>query len=86
VVYGGGKFLAINRQNAACSTDGISWTGISLPSSEDWSSVAYGDGRFVVVSGGRDKFTYSIDGGVTWKSESLPRGAVWTSIAFYRCE
>ena len=36
---------------AATSSDGITWTNQSLPSSQIWSSVAYGNGTYVAVTG-----------------------------------
>src|SRR6056300_1721116 len=35
---------------AASSTDGITWTAGTLPSSTNWRSVAYGNGTFAAVA------------------------------------
>ena len=43
---------------AAYSTDGITWTAATLPSSGSWSSVTYGNGRFVAVASNTDKAAY----------------------------
>jgi hypothetical protein len=71
VVYGGGKYVAVNSSNsgfdAMYSTDGINWTGVNASVGGDtWTDVTYGNGRFVAV--GQDTFygaMYSTDG-ITW--------------------
>jgi len=47
----------------AYSTDGNNWTAKSMPYVADWSSVCYGDGKFVAV--GENVCAYSTDG-ITW--------------------
>ena len=60
----GGLGTAVNT--AYTSTDGVTWTARTLPSSARWSRVAYGAGRFVLTNalGSTDVLT-SRDG-VTW--------------------
>jgi hypothetical protein len=36
---------------AVYSTDGISWTAATLPSSVNWTSIAVGSGKFVAIAG-----------------------------------
>lgn len=57
VCFGGGQYIAVgsntgtNGKAAAISTDGVSWTVYSsgLIDPGQWCSIAYGNGRFVVV-------------------------------------
>ena len=41
--------VAFNGNIAAYSTDVFNWTQATLPASEDWSSVCYGNGKFVAI-------------------------------------
>lgn len=72
VAYGGGRFVTVgfNSSTAAYSTDGVSWTQASLPQFSSWSSVAYGDNKFVATSFS-PVAAYSTDG-ITWTQSSLP--------------
>jgi hypothetical protein len=59
-------------------------SGGSLPSSGNWSNIAYGDGKFVVVAGRSsrsDKAAYSTDG-INWTASTLPSLANWQSITY----
>ena len=77
LAYGSGTnemiFVAISQQGEfATSTDGASWTVGTLPTPGagifEPSDIAYGNGRFVVVTGG--KTAYSLDG-TNWKLSNL---------------
>jgi hypothetical protein len=56
VTYGNGLFVAISddgtllENQIMTSPDGINWTAYDATSISAWESVAYGNGRFVVVS------------------------------------
>lgn len=39
-----------NSNEAVCSNDGINWASTMLPSSQNWQSVCYGNGKFVAVA------------------------------------
>ncbi len=67
---------------AATSSDGITWTNQSLPSSQIWSSVAYGNGTYVAVTGFKIPMATTSPGGITWTSRTLPSSQNWTSIAY----
>ena len=87
VTYGGDIFVAVGGTNqAATSTDGITWTARTLPTtSNSWTSVAYGNGVFVVGSyGGAGLSAYSTNG-ITWTSNTMPVPHVASEwrIAFY---
>ncbi len=53
---------------AAYSTNGgVTWTSSTLPSTSDWGSIAFGNGRFIAtqVSSGSSNIAYSTNG-TTW--------------------
>jgi hypothetical protein len=63
VAYGDGKFVAVgDKDKIAYSSDGVSWTAVSIATSV-MRGVAYGDGKFVAVGDGSK--AYSTDG-TTW--------------------
>ena len=66
---------------AASSTDGITWTVRTLPSSQYWNSVAYGNGMFVTTAVGSNASAYSSDG-ITWTALALPASEEWWGIAY----
>lgn len=57
------------------------WIEGSLPSSAYWSSICYGDDKFVAVASGSNKFAYSADG-ITWTEGTLPSSDQWSSICY----
>ena len=48
----------------------------------EWSTIAYGNGKFITVPNGNAIAGISEDGGQTWTPLSLPISVVWGSIAF----
>lgn len=69
VTYANGRFVgAVNIQGVASSPDGITWTTQIVGSaSYAWTSVAYGDGKFVIVGPG---IIASSDDFTTWTINS----------------
>ena len=57
------------------------WTQATLPASEDWPSVCYGNGKFVAVASYSNIAAYSTDG-VTWTQATLPANADWRSVCY----
>lgn len=80
--YGNGVFVAMNYNSAtiATSTDGITWTQRSLPITNNWNDIIYGN-KFAIVAGQTDKIAYSTNG-TSWTTASLPESAGWKSIAY----
>ena len=76
-------FVAITSSTmAASSTDGITWTERTLPSSVvSWWSVTYGGGLFVAV-GLSSTIAASSTDGITWTQRTMPSSASWTSVAY----
>ena len=60
---------------AAHSADGVTWTTIALPSTADWSDIAFGNGLYVAVSSSGSNAAYTRDL-ITWNESLLPIGAV----------
>jgi hypothetical protein len=76
-------FVAVssNSSTAASSTDGITWTERTLPSSGNWFSVTYGNNTFVAVVYYSTSAASSTDG-ITWTARTLPSSARWSSVTF----
>lgn len=62
-------------RTAAYTTDAVTWTSSTLPSTTDWSAVEFGTGLYVAVSSSGAKAAYSRDA-ITWSESLLPIGAV----------
>jgi hypothetical protein len=86
VAYADGKFVAIKGQSGnytdiAYSTDGITWTVVTMPVSAQWRSVSYGNGVFVVISYSSNIAAYSTDG-IIWTQTTMPVESTWCSVAY----
>jgi hypothetical protein len=86
VKYVGGTFIAFaTGGQAARSTDGISWSSMTMSATAEWRDVAYGVvsgvGTWVAVAAGGFRAAISTDG-TTWAAFNLPEGAEWNSVAF----
>lgn len=82
--YGGGKFVILcgsSKSEGLYSTNGINWTATTLPTTAYWSSVTYGNGKFVAVAQGSNKGLYSTDG-INWTATTLPSSGYWRSVAY----
>ena len=69
------------------STDsGNSWGTTTLPTSENWSTCAYGDGVFVALAGNvttaSNQAVYSTDNGNSWTATTLPASSAWSSVTW----
>jgi len=78
-----GIFVAVISGLAlgASSTDGITWTGFSLPSSAQWQSVTVNPttGVFVAVAYGSTAAASSTDG-INWTPRTLSSSEQWLSV------
>jgi hypothetical protein len=61
-------------------SDGSTWTVRALPSSSTWTSVAYGNGRFVAV--GYHSVAATSPDGINWTATSLPGDRYWSSVTY----
>ena len=67
------------------STDyGANWTAGTTPTSQAWSSIAFGADRFVAVATDSDAPVVSVDGGVNWANGGDLATSVtgWTDIVY----
>ena len=82
--YGNGIFVAVANGSAATaySNDyGQTWLAGSGLSSSSWKAIAYGVGKFVIISDG-DTYAHSING-ATWTEGSITAAnETWNDIAF----
>jgi hypothetical protein len=93
IAFGGTTYVIIATGNnaTAYSTNAQTWsTGGTLPASTTWTSLAYGNGRFVAMAA-TGRIAYSLDFGVTWLQPSTTTGATtsvlsssytWTKIRY----
>lgn len=90
------KFLNIPNGIKLTSNDGSksgiykesyddTWIPVVLPEETYWSSICYGNGMFVAVSGGSEGKSniaaYSEDG-IAWIKVTLPSSAYWRSVCY----
>jgi hypothetical protein len=84
--YGGGYFLGLGTSNVlARSADGTTWSSTTGPASATWTSIAYGNGYWVLIASGTGTSYYSnsVTGVVgDWKTATLPSSATWTDCAY----
>ena len=63
-------------------TGAPAWTAFTMPSSSDWYSVTYGNGKFVVVATSTSSAAaYSTDG-INWTAATLPYALSWESVTY----
>ena len=89
VANGNGKFVAVPNQNATISysTDGEIWNPKTLPSAAPWTSIAYGNKYWVIISSGPSdgagsKVLYSNSNLETWKTSYLPVNGNWSKVIY----
>jgi hypothetical protein len=93
VAFGSGTFIAIaiERNEAAKSSNGISWVEITMPNAGDstfsqWSSITYGAGKFVAVSKSENSVAISIDLGSSWTTSTITiadnKQLDWQTVSF----
>lgn len=94
IAYGNGKFVAVRMFNTlgvstATPTNifsyvngsSPSWSQGTMPSSQFWSSVTYGNGKFVAVSFDSSVAAYSNDG-INWTETTLPSVQGWGNLVY----
>ena len=52
-----------------------------MPSSSDWLSVTYGNGKFVAIANNSNQSAYSEDG-INWTSSTMPSSRLWESVIY----
>ena len=93
IAFGGTTYVIVSTGNniTAYSTNAQTWTtGGTLPASTTWTSLAYGNGRFVAMAV-TGRIAYSLDFGVTWIQPPTATGTTnsvlsssytWTKIRY----
>ena len=74
--------IASGTSQAASSPDGTTWTSRTMSASANWTSVAYGNSRFVAVASGGTATSYSDDGQSWVAGGALPSSTTWSSVTF----
>jgi hypothetical protein len=82
VTYGDGKYVAVAfySDKGAYSTDGITWTEMSMPAVGSW-IVTYGNGKYVAVASGNTNGAYSTDG-INWTEMNMPASRSWNGLTY----
>lgn len=82
VTYGDGKYVAVafNSDKGAYSTDGITWTEMSMPAVGSW-IVTYGNGKYVAVASGNTNGAYSTNG-INWTEMNMPASRSWNGLTY----
>jgi hypothetical protein len=84
---GTSQFVAVGLNTAIAavsSNQGAGWTQYAMPSQQNWSSITYGSGVYVAVSGLTTVSTvgaYSTTGS-NWTQVTLPTSAAWSSVTY----
>jgi len=85
ISYTSAKYVAVNafpaNDKGAYSTNGTTWTVITMPSVANRTALAYGAGKFVAPNYGSNVVDYSEDG-ITWSSSTMPATKDWKSVVF----
>ena len=84
MIYTNNLYIAVSDNKIMYSEDSFNWSIASFQSSSYlWKNIAYGNGKFVIVSDSYDKVAISIDG-ITWIESDIPftTSSANTSIVF----
>ena len=83
VAFGGGMFVAVGTVGQlSISSDGVTWKNEFMRPHDQFTSVAYGNGRFVVVDGVHGDTLTSFDG-VRWAFYLTPNaGSRWSAVTY----
>jgi hypothetical protein len=88
IAYGNNYFVAIptNGSVGSVSSDGLTWTPITLPSSvSTWGDITFGNFYWVAIgttSGGNSVVAYSNSSGLGWRTTALPSTSSWSKIVY----
>jgi hypothetical protein len=84
MAYGAGiyvSFASTSSNQVQYSYNGIIWATATLPATQIWTKVAYGNGMFIAISQGSTTGAYSLNGS-TWYSSTLPGANQWIDLQF----
>jgi hypothetical protein len=83
ITYGNGKFVAVSNNNtsAAYSSNGTSWTVVSIPGSPtNWQDVVWNGTKFIAIPVSGTSYASSTDG-ITWTVSTGFVSATWSAVA-----
>lgn len=87
VFYAGSLYVVlipgVSTTSAFTSSDGVTWTARTMPSSGAWQHVVHNGTNFAAVKSGAagTAGAYSSNGGVTWTANTMPSGN-WSDLAW----
>jgi hypothetical protein len=87
IIYENNSFLAVGQSTFKTSSDGITWSDVSINNNIVWQDVTYGNNLYVVVggnpttSGRTDKCMTSTDG-INWTERNMPVTGAWVSVSY----
>ncbi len=73
--------VAYGTNLSATSSDGITWTSRTMPSTRDWYALFYANGKFVIAGNSSTTGAYSTDG-ISWTTTTLPNSSSWVQTAY----
>jgi hypothetical protein len=78
------KMSFIAKKILNSGTSDLTWNSSNVPLGGNWSSVAFGSGKFVAVSGGENHvMAYSEDNAITWNIVNLETDRQnWISVTY----
>ena len=77
------KMSFISKKILNSNTENLTWNTSNVPLGGNWSSVTFGNGKFVAVSaGGNGTMAYSEDNAITWNVIKLQNNIQWTSVIY----
>jgi hypothetical protein len=89
IAYGNNYFIAIptTGSTGASSSNGLTWTAVTLPSSISvWNDITYGNRYWVALGltgiGGTSLVAYSGSNGLGWRTSALPTTSTWNAIVY----
>jgi len=84
MAYGSNTFIALPSTGniGAISTDGSSWSSLTLPSTLSWSGLTYGNNYWVGIASGSGLAYYSNSNGTGWRASSLTTSSTWSAIGY----
>ena len=92
IVEGNNTWIAVGADGTGSAWNTVavssggpqSMSSVTVPTSQIWTGIAYGNGTFVAISENSNEAIYSIDSGTTWTVSTLPATANWTAITYAR--
>jgi hypothetical protein len=90
LAYGNNIFMAVASGNATASktTNGTTWSSVTLPRSTTWTDIAFGNNYWVVISNDSlpantgSSVAISNSNGTGWRLSQLPSKTTWSNVAY----